>query len=200
MTTPNKQVNEAPYTSPCKMGGGGEYFKEGMKAMFFNIRNVDLPAFAVGVLSNKLDLNTPTFNVIWDKPTVDPWDEHEGYFDNNPLILHPDRVQYEIKVREAVHEARLIMYGARIRQASSIDNRSISMIDYEAVKELQLGTYTIDRKELEISKLVDGYNRETCDLIQQPINPKQETVEIPAMICIRKQKLGSKTTWKRSTI
>jgi hypothetical protein len=109
MTTPNQKVNETPYTSPCKMGGGGEYFKEGMRVMFFNIENVDLPAFAVGKLGNRLDPTTQTFNVVWENPTLDPWEEYEGYFNKNPLILHPERVRNEIQVREAVHEARLLL-------------------------------------------------------------------------------------------
>jgi hypothetical protein len=70
MTTPNRKVNETQYTSPCKIGGGGEYFREGMRVMFFNIRNVDLPAFAVGVLGNRVDPNTPAFNVTWENPIV----------------------------------------------------------------------------------------------------------------------------------
>jgi hypothetical protein len=162
------------------MGGGGEYFKEGMKVMFFNIENVDLPAFAIGKLGNKLDPNTPTFNVVWEKPNIDPWDEHEGYFDKNPLILHPDRVKNEIVVREAVHEARLLIYAARIRQAASIDPRSIGIIDPETINEVRLEKYTLDPRELDIRKLINEYNRETSALIQQPANPKPDIFEIPA--------------------
>jgi hypothetical protein len=180
MTTPNQKVNETPYTSPCKMGGRGEYFKEGMRVMFFNIENVDLPAFAVGKLGNKLDPITPTFNIVWEKPNIDPWEEHEGYFNKNPLILHPDRVQNKILVWEVVHEARLLVYGARIQQAASIDHRSIGMLDPESIKEVRLEKYTLDPKQLAINELIDEYSRETSVIIQQPINPKPDLFEIPA--------------------
>lgn len=180
MTTPNQKTNETPYTSPCKVGGGGVYFEEGMRVMFVNIENVDLPAFAIGKLGNRLDPTTPTFNVIWETPNVDPWDEREGYYNKNPLILHPDQVKNEIMVREAVHEARLLMYGARIRQAASIDQRSIGIIDPESIKELHIEKCVWDPKEININKIIDGHNRETYGMIQQPDNPKPEIFEIPA--------------------
>ncbi len=180
MTTPNQKMSETPYTSPCKVGGGGEYFEEGMRVMFFNIANVDLPAFAVGKLDNRLDPNVPTFNVVWEQPSLDPWDQHEEDFDNEPLILHPDRIQNEIQVREIVHEARLLMYGARIRHAVSIDQRSVGTIVPDSIKELHLEKYDLGSQILNIRERINKYNRETCAIIQQPVSPKRDRMEIPA--------------------
>jgi hypothetical protein len=180
MTTPIQKKNENLYTSPCKMGSGGKYFQEGMRVMFFNIENVDVPAFAIGKLGKRLDPNIPRFDISWEEPMVKPWEEYEEYFNNNPLILHPDRMQSEIKVREAVHEAQLLMYGTRIRQATSIDPRSIETIHEETISDLGLEIVVPNMKILEINEWINECNRDTWVSLQQQAQPKTDQISIPA--------------------
>ena len=135
--------------------------------MFFNIENVDVPAFAIVKLGKRLDPDIPRFDISWEEPMVKPWEEYEEYFNNNPLILHPDRMQFEIKVREAIHEARLLMYGTRIRQATSIDPRSVGTIHEETISDLGLEIVVPNMTLLGINEVIKEENRDTWQNIHK---------------------------------
>jgi hypothetical protein len=74
------------------------------------------------------------------------------------------------------------VYGARIRQAVSVNPHSIGVLDPTAIKEFNINVCETEPEEIDISDTITKYNRETCLLIKQKEDRQSDSMEIPANV------------------
>ena len=168
------EEEETPYQSPCKVGGTTEYFEEGMKVMFHNNTNVDMPAFAIGTLEECLDDDRRKFKITWETKGVDPWEDYQEHFNNVPFIIHPDRKDQEIIFRELVHQTRLLAYSARIRKMVGVTDKSLKLVSARLIRGLHIESVGYDLTPLELTEIVENHNRETCNLMKNEARATKE--------------------------
>ena len=149
-------------------------YQEGMTVMFVNIMNYRCAAFVMGKLRSRVpDVDEAAFDVVWLNGKL-PEGIKEDYEDL-PVILDGIDKEDEISFRTYVLEARLVAYGAAVRDTLSLNEVMIPLDHQRELLGLQRpsGTLTTQNVRLRIENL----NART--LTNAKNKSKEETALLP---------------------